>query len=248
MGTAKWRLWRYNLKIWARKREGERRSDLNDTNIAWPVGGRCGPRGEEGLAYFFQLWAFFRVCSRRFLLWNWAFSFFVVRRTLVDMWTDVDTDRRRITCAQKCLRRQIWGFFYTSLLQGRWLGLLFPAGGFSSFRLKRFCKKQKVRSKKTDWACWSKNLTTNLPVQEKNLPAHTKWSALRKKKGIKRRLYTCHSISAHAPTNKSKIYKHTRVSRTIASLWSSKCSFADNCQILTVSAWHEWGDFSYLDT
>ena len=58
MGTAKWRLWRYNLKIWARKREGERRSDLNDTNFAWLAGGRCGRRG-EGLADFFQLTAFF---------------------------------------------------------------------------------------------------------------------------------------------------------------------------------------------
>ena len=55
---------RPHLKIWARKREGERRSDLNDTNIALPAGGHCGRRGEEGLADFFQLWAFFRVCSR----------------------------------------------------------------------------------------------------------------------------------------------------------------------------------------
>ena len=70
-------------------------------------------------------------------------------------------------------------------------------GGFRSFRLKHFCKQQKVRSKKSDRACWSKNLTATLPVQEKNLPAHTKWSALRKKKLINGRLCTCYSISGY---------------------------------------------------
>ena len=38
----------------SKKKRGERRSDLNDTNIAWPAGGRCGRRG-EGEADFFQL-------------------------------------------------------------------------------------------------------------------------------------------------------------------------------------------------
>ena len=54
MGTAKWRLalWRYNLKIWARKREGERRSDLNDEHcLAGP--GLRALRAEEGRSVFF---------------------------------------------------------------------------------------------------------------------------------------------------------------------------------------------------
>ena len=74
----------------------------------------------------------------------------------------------------------------------------FPRGWVPLVPLEAFLEKnKKVRSKKSDWACWSKNLTTTLPLQEKNLPAHTKWSALKKKKVINRRLYMCHSISAY---------------------------------------------------
>ena len=56
MGTAKWRLAhrRYNLKIWARKREGERRSDLNQRHehcLAGP--GQRALRAEEGRSVFF---------------------------------------------------------------------------------------------------------------------------------------------------------------------------------------------------
>ena len=55
MGTAKWRLalWRYNLTIWARKREGERRSDLNDEHCLAGPGLRALRAEEEGRSVFF---------------------------------------------------------------------------------------------------------------------------------------------------------------------------------------------------
>ena len=102
------------------------------------------------------------------------------------LWSDVVTNRRTVTCDQKCLRWRIWEFFYTSLLQARWLGLLIAAGGFCSICWDHFCKKkkkkkkEKVRSKKLDRACWSKNLMTNMFVKENNLPTDAKRSAIRK--------------------------------------------------------------------
>ena len=165
-----------------RRKDSFKRSQRH-TKIAWPAA-ETSLRLEEGPVNFFRLWDFSMCVPGRVSLRNWAFSLFVVWRTLVDMWSDEDTNRRRKTCAQKCLRWRIWGVFYASLLQGRWLWLLFAVGGFRSICLNHFCKKQKARSQKTDRACWSKKkkkkLMTTLSVQEKNLPTHTKWSATRK--------------------------------------------------------------------
>ena len=152
MGTAKWRLalWRYNLKIWARKREGERRSDLNDTNIAWPVRA-SGPCGRKVAAYFFlQLQAFLRVCSRRFESWFFLDSFSVVWRKHVDMWTELDTNERRVVCPQRCLRRLFGGFLYTCLLQVRQTRTGFPAGRLHSICVGYFFVEGKVRLKEKD--------------------------------------------------------------------------------------------------
>ena len=66
------------------------------------------------------------------------------------MWTELDTNERRVVCAQRCLRRRFGGFLYTRLLQVRLTRTGFPAGGFHSFRNGYFFVEGKVRLKEKD--------------------------------------------------------------------------------------------------
>ena len=153
MGTAKWRLafWRYNLKIWARKREGERRSDLNDTNIRLGRPGPAGLAGGRSQRIFFYNFRLSCGCVPDVLRVGFFLdSFSVVGRRHVDMWTELDTNDGRVVCAQRCLRRRFGGFLYTRLLQVQLTRTGFPAGGFHAFRVGYFFVEGKVRLKEKD--------------------------------------------------------------------------------------------------
>ena len=98
------------------------------------------------------------MCSRGFESWFFLDSFSVVWRRHVDMWTELDTNERRVDCAQRCLRRRFGGFLYTRLLQVRLTRTGFPAGGFHSFRNGYFFVEGKVRLR----GAWSDRDTNDI--------------------------------------------------------------------------------------
>ena len=141
MGTAKWRLWRYNLKILARRREGERGSDLNDTNIAWPAGGRCGRRG-EGEADFFPTLSFFRVCPSA--IFASKLSVQLLRGTEnTSRYVDRCGYQQKNNLCSKMPPTANLRIFLHKPIAGSLTWTAFPAGGFRSFRLQRFGKNKR---------------------------------------------------------------------------------------------------------
>ena len=66
-------------------------------------------------------------------------------------------------------------FFLHKPIAGSLTWTAFPPGLFCSFHLKHFCKKTKgTGPRKLIELVGAENLTINLPVQEKKLPANTK--------------------------------------------------------------------------
>ena len=199
MGTAKWRLalWRYNLKIWARKREGERGSDLNDTNIAWPVRA-SGPCGRKVAAYFFTTSGFPAGVFPTF--WELVFS----RQLLSGVEKAcryVDRTGYQRTTSGLCSKMPptaIWRFFVNTPIAGAtdsdrfsrgWVPLL-PRWVFLRWRQGKVKRERlKLLDLKTYCQFCSHKRKTVLLVQSD--------AGLERKKIIKNRLCTCHSISAH---------------------------------------------------
>ena len=200
MGTAKWRLvlWRYNLKIWARKREGERRSDLNDTNIAWPArtSGPCGRK--KVAAYFF--YNFRLSCGVFPTFWELVFA----RQLLSGVekacrYVDRTGYQRRTSgLCSKMPPTAIWRLFVHTPIAGAtdsdrfsrgWVPLL-PRWVFLRWRQGKVKRERlKLLDLKTYCQFCSHKRKTVLLVQSD--------AGLERKKVIKRRLCTCHSISAH---------------------------------------------------
>ena len=133
------------------------------------------------------------MCSRRFESWFFLDSFSVVWRRHVDMWTELDTNERRVVCAQRCLRRRFGGFLYTATDSDRfsrgWVPLL-PRWVFLRWRQGKVKRERlKLLDLKTYCQFCSHKRKTVLLVQSD--------AGLERKNVIKRRLCTCHSISAH---------------------------------------------------
>ena len=130
------------------RRRKEKRSQRR-TLLGWP--GPAGLAGGRSQRIFFYNFRLSCGCVPDVLRVGFFLdSFSVVWRRHVDMWTELDTNERRVVCAQRCLRRRFGGFLYTRLLQVRLTRTGFPAGGFHSFRVGYFFVEGKVRLKEKD--------------------------------------------------------------------------------------------------
>ena len=188
MGTAKWRLalWRYNLKIWARNREGERRSDLNDEHcLAGPgPAGLAGAEEEGRSVFFFTTLSFPAGVFPTF--WELVFSrqlFSGVEKACryVDRTGYQRNDEWFVL--KDASDGDLEAFCTHAYCRCDWLGTGFPAGGFHSFCVGYFFRWRQGKVKRERIKIVGpQNVLSVLFSQEKNGLARTKWCRARKKK------------------------------------------------------------------
>ena len=187
METAKWRLalWRYNLKIWARKREGERIGDLNDTNIAWPVRA-SGPCGRKVAAYFFTTLGFHAGVFPTF--WELVFSWQLLSGVEKACRYVDRTGYQRTTSGlcSKMPRTAIWRLFVHTPIAGATVSDRFSRGCVPLLPRWVFLRCRQGKVKREIKVVGPQNVLSVLFSQEKNGLARTKWCRARKKKNYQK--------------------------------------------------------------